>query len=530
MKYIILLLGVRIIMSDRQRLYNLRYKAKREAQEYLPYDPVTLERVLPTMEDLGIYSHKDFRYKYFSEEFSLEAPHQNVWDTLIDRFQQIIILSPRGVGKSIFFSKSFPLYFMLRNYNSATLLVTETDDLAKGYTTSIVEALMKNPKLVEDFNTPALLDPMKGRQGYSRHEIHFKRSVSRKEDTFKAVGLGKKIIGIHPDLIILDDIIQEGKTQLKQEQIERWIDKVILPMRKPNTKIVMIGTRKDPDDIYNYMMRKGTFEVSVQKIISEIPDYIVKRNESGRILSIEFTNPYWDVYENARRAVLWPQRYTLKEVCLIREEMGHIAFSGEMMNSPVVEEGIQFQRDWLRFYNLGSVLENNLSEFLRWRIFMAVDIGGAQRTSDFSCVASVGFFGNKIYILRLNYGHWKIPTLLQQIYKDYKYWEEYGNKPMKVGVEENFMQKAVIEYLDEFTWLPLKGIRQSRRKETRIDPLSAYFERGRIFIDPDIRGYNEFLVEYLNYPNGKHDDLLDALEMAISLGTSSKPSHYGVYR
>jgi len=513
-----------------QNEYTRRYKARKDAQEYLPYDPLTLERTMPTLESLGIYNHKQFRMKYFKRDFSLKARHQDEWDNLIDKHKQLEIMSFRGGGKSVFFSKSYPLYFMLKNFNQSILLVTETDDLAKGYTSSIVEAMLKTPQLIRDFNTPALFDPMKGRQGFTRHEIHLKRAVSRKEDTFKAVGLGKKVIGYHPDLIVLDDIIQEGKSQLKQSQIENWFDKIILPMRMPHTKILIIGTRKDPEDIYNYIMQKGTFDSCVQQVCQEIPDYTVIRDENRKILHITFNDDYWNVYENARRNVTWPQRYSLKDVCLIREEMGAIAFSGEMMNSPVVEEGIEFQRDWLKFYDLAKVIDKNRDDFFRWKITMAVDIGGASRTADYSCIASVATFGNKIYILKLNYGHWKIPVLLQQIHKDYQTWVDYGNKPLRIGIETNFMQKAVLEYLDEFSWLPLKGIKQMIKKDERLAPMQTYFERGRVFVDPTDRGYKEFLIEYLNYPNAKHDDVLDALEMAISLASQTKPSHFGVYR
>jgi len=510
--------------------YARRYKARKDAQEYLPYDPLTLKRIMPTLEDFEIYSHQDFREKYFQSDFPLPSPAQDEWDTIIDERRQLVILSFRGSGKSVFFSKSYPLYHMLKDYNNTCLLVTETDDLAKGYTSSIVEAMLKNPQLIQDFNTPALFDPMKGRQGYTRHEIHLKRSVARKEDTFKACGVGKKVIGIHPELIILDDIIQEGKGKVQGAKLEEWLNKIILPMRRKNTKTIVIGTRKDPEDIYEYIMSKGTFDVSTQQVCKEIPRYEVIRNAKRKIVDLQFVDEYWNVYENARANVFWPQMYTLKEVMMIREEVGHLAFSGEYMNSPVVSEGMEFQRDWLQYYDLQKTLDDNLNEFQRWRIFMGVDIGGASRHADYSCIASIGTFGSKIYILRLNYGHWKIPTLLQQIVKDYSMWSEYGNTPQKVGIETNFMQKSVLEYLDEFTMLPLKGIKQRKKKEERIDPLQTYFERGKVFVDTKIKGYGEFLIEYLNYPNAKHDDVLDAFEISMQLATQTRPAHYGVYR
>jgi len=258
-----------IDMSDyqhsQQAEYTRRYKSKKESQQYLPYDPFTGARVLPTMSDLGINNHQVFRSKYFTNDFKYNADHQKTWDEIVGKHLQQQIWCFRGGGKSVYFSRSYPLYYILQDLNRAVLLVTETDQLAKGYSSAIVEDILKNPQLNADFKTAALLDKSKGPKGYSAHTFNFKRFHARKEDTFRAAGIGSKIIGYHPNLIILDDIIQEGKSLLKREGIEDWFDQVILPMRREDTQILIIGTRKSPEDIYHYIQEKGTFRTTIQR-------------------------------------------------------------------------------------------------------------------------------------------------------------------------------------------------------------------------------------------------------------------------
>ena len=174
---------------------------------------------------------------------------------------------------------------------------------------------------------------------------------------------------------------------------------------------------------------------------------------------------------------------------------------------------------------------HNTDIILRMRIYMGVDIGGAAKESDYSVVATIGVLGSNIYILRINHGHWKVPTLLREINNDYlRYASTFGNKPLKIGIEQNFMQKAVVEYLDEFTLLPIKGFHQQVKKDDRISALQTYFERQRVFVDTKSHGYAHFLSQYLNYPLVKNDDILDAIELAIQMASITKPSHFGVYR
>ena len=59
------------------------------------------------------------------------------------------------------------------------------------------------------------------------------------------------------------------------------------------------------------------------------------------------------------------------------------------------------------------------------------------------------------------------------------------------------------------TTIPLKDIKRAQTsKETRILALVPRFEWSRIFCLP---GFYDFEEEYLAFPRGSHDDILDAL-------------------
>ncbi len=64
--------------------------------------------------------------------------------------------------------------------------------------------------------------------------------------------------------------------------------------------------------------------------------------------------------------------------------------------------------------------------------------------------------------------------------------------------------------------LPLRGVKVTRDKVTKIQSTFSLFEQGLVVL-PDshpLRG--EFENEFAMFPSGKHDDLLDATELALS--------------
>jgi len=205
-----------------------------------------------------------------------------------------------------------------------------------------------------------------------------------------------------------------------------------------------------------------------------MPHHEIQKDDEGMISGVLFFDKYFDKSDNKRKLVHWPERWTLDDLLIIREEMRPEKFSGEYQNEPVVASGIEFQREWLRYFDFHELYNNAFDTFRRMRIYMAVDIGGVQKKTDHSVICSIGAIGKNIYLLKINYGHWRIPTLLRKIHDDYTYWYEQGNKPQKIGIESDFMQRAIFDYLEEFSRLPVKDIRQKVKKEIRISGLRIF--------------------------------------------------------
>jgi predicted phage terminase large subunit-like protein len=95
------------------------------------------------------------------------------------------------------------------------------------------------------------------------------------------------------------------------------------------------------------------------------------------------------------------------------------------------------------------------------------------------------------------------------------------HRPRLIAVEEVQFQAAVVQELTRTTRLPVRGVRPDRDKLTRFLPMLTRYEQRKVRHDPS--GVPAWFREELTaFPDGPHDDGIDALSMAwTALGNDS---------
>lgn len=89
------------------------------------------------------------------------------------------------------------------------------------------------------------------------------------------------------------------------------------------------------------------------------------------------------------------------------------------------------------------------------------------------------------------------------------------HSPSIVAIEQTQFQAAVVQELARTTTLPVRGVRPDRDKVTRFAPLLTRFEQRMVRLDPS-GCPAAFREELLAFPEGKHDDMVDAAAHAFS--------------
>lgn len=95
--------------------------------------------------------------------------------------------------------------------------------------------------------------------------------------------------------------------------------------------------------------------------------------------------------------------------------------------------------------------------------------------------------------------------------------------PVIIGIEQTQYQAAVVQELARTTTLPVRGIRPDRDKLTRFAPLLTRYEQRMVRHD-HARVPAWFRDELLSFPEGEHDDAVDAAAHAfasLTVGGSS---------
>jgi predicted phage terminase large subunit-like protein len=434
--------------------------------------------------------HRAFFHQYYLDPERLPPPHQLEMFQFIDSTNLGLILEPRGHIKTTTVGFSLPIQEICRDVNVRILIVQKTSDAAKKTVRQIRDALSTNAKLRRDF--PIVFEKD------TEQMIYLRRTKNLRDPTIEAVGTGGAITGGHFDLIIFDDPVDEEnvKTAYQRDLVKQWFYGTINLLKEPWSRIIGIGTRKNYADLYADIKRNPLWAVLERKAIIKYPiSWEFAKNPEGRIIGIANIK--------GEHAVLWPAKWPITTLLLEKQNIGSLLFNREMQNEPLSDEDSPFKYAWLQFYD-----ELPVDLKGRWG---AVDPAiSPDKGADFFALLTIAIDRqNNIYIEPYIHDHLTFPeqartvsTALRQ--RDY----------VRFGIEANAYQIALQQHLQTQEVRPIVPIKNTRSKEERILSLAPYFESKRVFLRKDMHALIE---QYVQFPKSEHDDLLDALEMAVRL-------------
>ena len=149
-------------------------------------------------------------------------------------------------------------------------------DLVTDYSEEIKSQFTFNKRILKDYGY--IIDDKKTKRKDQMFWMAQRRSAAREPGlavgSSPGSGKGKSRIGGHPKILIIDDPIgeeQEGSALLRKK-VSRWFWKQVWPMLTDETKLIVIGTMKDPEDLYNEIIEKEIMEVIKIRAIEKWPN------------------------------------------------------------------------------------------------------------------------------------------------------------------------------------------------------------------------------------------------------------------
>lgn len=275
------------------------------------------------------------------------------WYRELDRNDRTLVLAPRSHGKTSAIARVLVLHRVLTNRNIRILLLSRTAQSAMDSLQVVKADLEANAKIHADWHVDGEGGSLRSKAGWGQTQITVRRMKNLRDPTLRARGWGSALTGGRYDLIILDDI-EDDETVINAAMRRKTLNRMrmtVAPLLDTGGRIVVIGTKKHADDLYAHIAEDPTYAVIHDKAILEWPDlerveYATRIDESGKEVIVGATVPANDNGTPQGRS-LWPEKWPVSALLMIRRSIGERAFQQEYQNVAVDDGSTPFRLTWL---------------------------------------------------------------------------------------------------------------------------------------------------------------------------------------
>ena len=209
--------------------------------------------------------------------------------------------------------------------------------------------------------------------------------------------------------------------------------------------------------------------------------------------------------------LLWPKRDGRDELDVQKRMLGSIAYAGQYQQQPVPAGGAIFQRDWLRFYDeLPSLPE----------VAQSWDMSFKDRPDNDYVVGLVaGRRDANIYLIDRVKGQWAFSESCRQVEALRRRYPASST----ILIEDTANGPAIIDVLHQRV-SGLIAVQPEGGKLARAQAAQPCVEAGNVYL-PNPRPYgrliperawvDDFLYQLTVFPNGAHDDDVDAFTQLV---------------
>jgi predicted phage terminase large subunit-like protein len=329
-----------------------------------------------------------------------------------------------------------------------------------------------------------------------------------------AVGTGQRVRGFiegdtRPNLIIVDDFESElnAYTPEARAKNRKWMTEAVIPSLSDEGKIAMIGTVISEDCFL----------------------YWAKESSAWNVL--------WYSIWNDKEESIWPERFPKERILGIKDEFSSVGningFYQEYMNIAQSPDDAPFQPDWIKLHSYeykridgqNVIIKNEGLENEKIKpveLYTGVDPASSlSARADFFVIATIAIDSeNNKYVIDIYRDKISPAEQPQKIIDVYKKFKPRRVKVETVGYQEA-LRTAVREIMrEEQIYIPglEAGVKPRNSKSERLLSLVPLFAKGTFYFKPEHMIAQQ---EFLSYPKGKHDDIMDAIWTALD---GAKPS------
>ena len=415
----------------------------------------------------------------------LVGEHHRIIAEALDRViagkcKRLMIAMPPRHGKSQMGSYLFPAYLMGRDPRSKLIVASHTAELAQRFG-RMIRNLMEDDKYKELFPNMLLSVDSKAAGRWNTQQGG--------EAFF--IGKGGAMTGRGGDVIILDDILdeQDAMSDTAMENTWEWYTSGPRQRLQPNGSIVVINTRWKTDDL------------------------------SGRLLKMhgQLRSDQWELLEFPAilpsGGSLWPGFWPIEELEKVKMAIGLKKWNAQWQQQPTNDDGAVLKRNWWRRWKHDEPPECSY-------VIQTYDTAYSKKeTADYSVISTWGVFvpsadsGPNLILLSVKRGRWDFPELKRVAKDEYRYWNP-DNVLIEAKATGTPLQQELRKMGIPVTMYSPGGRKSGQDKISRANAVAPILESGMIWYPEQQDWAEEMVEECAAFPNGSHDDQVDAAIMA----------------
>lgn len=395
----------------------------------------------------------------------------------INRGGRLVVSMPPRHGKSLYCSQYLPSWYLGAFPDRQVIWASYSQNFANLFgrkCRNLIEEFGPNyfgVRLAKD-NKSASTFGLSGHDGY-----------------MSATGIGGALTGRGAHLLIVDDPIKndaEAASETIRNNHWDWWQSTAYSRLEPGGAAIVIQTRWHEDDLTGRILEndtEGKWEVL------NLPAIAAENDPLGR----------------QPGEALWPERYPVEVLNEIKRTLGSYFWSALYQQTPIPDGAGLFMSEWFGYADRVP-LYRPMTAVRYW------DKASTEGGGDYSAGVLVIECDGHFYVCDVVRGQWS-PMKREQVIretaeKDHERWggavrtlvEQEGGS---AGVDS---AQATVRGLAGFV---AGSERVTGDKVTRARPFSSQVEAGNVSLLPG-KWHRDYLNELRAFPNGKHDDQVDA--------------------